>query len=162
MLHLNRGVAGLCMFALDISSTLSINVTYIDDHFVLGTSIGCVIRCNFRALQNGDFQTLGQMIATIIIQGGSHPRVFSPSICDYIAYGLDECKPSIEEIHDGTVRNSLKKVIVNHLPLIYEICLQLTIMKKMVDVHFTTMHCGQKLFKKANRHLLKDRHKTGG
>ncbi len=28
MLHLNHGAAGLCMFALDISSTLSIHVTY--------------------------------------------------------------------------------------------------------------------------------------
>jgi hypothetical protein len=69
-----------------------------------------VIRCNFRALQNGDFQTLGQMLATMIIQGGQHPRIFSPSICDYIAHGLDKCKPSIEEIYDGTVRNSLKMV----------------------------------------------------
>ncbi len=38
---------------------------------------------------------------------------------------------------------------------------KLTMTKKMADVHFTRMHCGRKSFIKANRRLLKDRHKAG-
>ena len=36
--------------------------------------------------------------------------------------------------------------------------LQLTVPKKMADVHFTRMLCGRKSFKKTSNHLLKDRH----
>lgn len=65
-------------------------------------------------MQNDDYRTIGQMLATIIVQGGEHPRIFSPAICSYIAKGFDSCKPGIEEVPDPTVRNSLKKV-VKHL-----------------------------------------------
>ncbi len=34
--------------------------------------------------------------------------------------------------------------------------LQLTIMKKMTDVHFTRVHCSRKSLKKANGRLLKE------
>ena len=69
------------------------------------------MRCNLRALQSGDYLTVGQMLSTITVQGGAHPRIFSPSIRDYMAKGLAFCQPSIEEIPDATVRNSLKKVL---------------------------------------------------
>ncbi len=39
---------------------------------------------------------------------------------------------------------------------------QLTITEKMADVHFTRMHCSRKSLKKANRRMLKDRHRAGG
>ncbi len=39
--------------------------------------------------------------------------------------------------------------------------IQLTETKKMADIQFIRMHCGQKSFKKANGRLLKDRHKAG-
>ena len=68
------------------------------------------MRCNVRALQNEEYQTIGQMLATIVIQGGEHPRIFSPAICDYIAKGFDFCLPVIEDVPDPVVRDSLKKV----------------------------------------------------
>ncbi len=38
---------------------------------------------------------------------------------------------------------------------------ELTITKKMADVHFTRMHCGRESFKiKANGRLLKDRNEV--
>lgn len=81
-----------------------------DSSTLASTSLGCVIRCNFRALEDGDFKTIGQMLATIIIQGGEHPRIFSPAICSYIAKGLEFCQTGVEEVPDPVVRNSLKEV----------------------------------------------------
>lgn len=80
-----------------------------------GTPLGCVLRCNFRALENGDFKTIGQMLATIIVQGGEYPRVFSPAICNYIAKGLDihQHEIDIEEIPDPVIKKSLKEVVHN-------------------------------------------------
>ena len=37
---------------------------------------------------------------------------------------------------------------------------QLTMPKKMADVHFTRMRCGWKSFEKANGRLLNDRHEA--
>ena len=49
---------------------------YVNNFFPADTSISCVMRCNLHALQNEVFKTVGQMLATIIIQGGEHPRIF--------------------------------------------------------------------------------------
>ena len=90
------------------------NFTFLWMHtflFFAGTSPGCAIRCNFRALQNEDYKTIGEMFATIIIQGGEHPHIFTPSICNYIAKGLEFCQPHIEEVPDAVVRASFKKVV---------------------------------------------------
>ncbi len=84
---------------------------YVNNFFPADTSIGCVMRCNLRALQNEDFKTVGQMLATIIIQGGEHPRIFSPAICCYIEKGLDFCQPGIDEVPDPIVRESLQTVV---------------------------------------------------
>jgi hypothetical protein len=62
-------------------------------------------------MQNEDYRTIGQMLATIIIHGGEHPRIFSPAICSYITKGLEFCQPGIEEVPDPIVRDSLKKVV---------------------------------------------------
>jgi hypothetical protein len=62
-------------------------------------------------MQNEDYRTIGQMLATIIIHDGEHPRIFSPAICSYITKGLEFCQPGIEEVPDAIVRDSLKKVV---------------------------------------------------
>ena len=74
-------------------------------HRFTGTSLGCVTRCNLRALENYDFRTVGQMLAVIIVQGGEAPRIFSPAVCSYISKGSEAFKPDIDEIPDPVVRN---------------------------------------------------------
>lgn len=50
------------------------------------------------------------MLATMIVQGGEQPCLFTKSICDYISMGLDASNPGIEEVPDYTIRDNLKKV----------------------------------------------------
>lgn len=52
-----------------------------------GTTIGNVVRCNVNAFQSGKFEIVGRMLATMIIQGGELPRIFSSAMCDYIQGG---------------------------------------------------------------------------
>ena len=75
-----------------------------------GTSVGFTVRCNIKCLQNRDYLTVGQMLATIIVQGGERPGLFTQSVCDYISMGLDASNPDTEEVPDYTIRNDLKKV----------------------------------------------------
>ena len=72
--------------------------------------MGCTIRCNIRMLQNHDYETVGQMLATMIVQGGERPCLFSQAVCDYLSKGLDGSKPTIDEVQDHAIRNDLKKV----------------------------------------------------
>ena len=52
------------------------------------------------------------LMSTITMQGGEPPRIFSPTICQYISGGLmEKCNPTIEEVPNLAVRSSLLKVI---------------------------------------------------
>ena len=55
-------------------------------------------------------RTLGTRLV-IIVQGGEHPRIFSPAICSYISKGSGACEPDIDEVPNPVVRNSLKQVL---------------------------------------------------
>ena len=55
--------------------------------------------------------TVGLMLSTIIMQGDRPPRIFSPTICQYISGGFEKCNPTIEEVPNLAVRSSLLKVI---------------------------------------------------
>ena len=74
--------------------------------------MGFIVRCNIKSLQSNDYRTVGQMLATMIVQGGERPCFLSQSVCDYICVGLDARNPEIEEIPDYTIKNDLKKVTV--------------------------------------------------
>ena len=61
-------------------------------------------------LENHDYETVGQMLATMIVQGGKRPCLFV--VCDYLSKGLDGSKPTIDEVQDHAIRNDLKKGMV--------------------------------------------------
>lgn len=71
---------------------------------------GCVIRCNVGALNQGTFLAVGHMLATLVVQGGELPRIFSKSVCQYIEAGFGSCTPDIDELPDKNIRDSLLKV----------------------------------------------------
>ena len=43
-----------------------------------------LLKPNIRALRKNHYEMLGQIIATIICQGGQAPRIFTSSLVDYI------------------------------------------------------------------------------
>ncbi len=69
------------------------------------------------ALQKNAFLIVGRMLATMVVQGGEIPRLFSASICQYIQCGFDNCFPTIDEVPDKTVRDSLNRVCNYAFPL---------------------------------------------
>lgn len=66
---------------------------------------------NMKAFRDNDYFTVGLMLSTIIMQGGEPPRIFSPTICQYISGGLEKYNPTIEKVPNLAVRSSLLKVI---------------------------------------------------
>ena len=70
-----------------------------------------MIRFNIKASRENDYLTVGLMLSTIIMQGSEPPKIFSPTICQYISGGLENCNPTIEEVPTLAVRSSLLKVI---------------------------------------------------
>ena len=85
--------------------------------FSIDTSSGHVLRCNVGALQKNSFLIVGRILATMVVQGGEIPRLFSASICEYIQSGFDNSFPTIDEVPDKNVRDSLNKVCNYALPL---------------------------------------------
>ena len=47
----------------------------------------------------------------MIVQGRESPRIFSPSLCQYIQGGFDNAFPGIDKVPDVIVRTSLNKVL---------------------------------------------------
>ena len=85
--------------------------------YSIDTSCGHVLRCNVGALQKNAFLIVGRMLPTMVVQGGEIPQLFSTSICQYIQCGFDNCFPTIDEVPDKTVRDSLNKVCNYAFPL---------------------------------------------
>ena len=79
--------------------------------YLLAIPKGYVIRFNMKAFRENGYFTVGLMLSTIIMQGGEPPRIFSPTVCQYISGGLEKCNPTIEEVPNLAVRSSLLKVI---------------------------------------------------
>jgi hypothetical protein len=42
------------------------------------------MRCNVKALQEGTYKLVGEMLATIAVQGGQLPQLFSKNAVDYL------------------------------------------------------------------------------
>ena len=83
--------------------------------YFLDTSQGHIIRPNFNALKGGAFSVVGKTLATMILQGGELPHIFSPSMRQYIQRGFDSANPGIDELPDENIQKSLKQVIIRAL-----------------------------------------------
>ena len=59
-------------------------------------------------MKHGTFYTIGNMLVTLIVQGGEFPRIFSNSVCQYIEAGFDGCTPTIVKVPDKNVRLSFQ------------------------------------------------------
>ena len=68
---------------------------------------------NLQYFTAGKYKIMGQMLATMIVQGGESPCLFTPIVTNYITGGniLDLGDLDIEDIPKTNVRNDLVKVI---------------------------------------------------
>lgn len=86
---------------------------YIDS--VLDEKETVTIRPSIAGLQNGDYKTVGKMLATMLLQEGPPLTIFTPSLATYLTTGrADTILPETEEIHDGHIRMRLREVSVFH------------------------------------------------
>ena len=65
---------------------------------------------NMRALEKCTYQHIGEMVAVSLVHGGPSPTFFTPSIVDYIVYGMKKVKASVDEVPNETIVRKLKEV----------------------------------------------------
>lgn len=66
---------------------------------------------NISHMQNGVYHTIGQMMSTIIVQGGEPPALLSPLVVDYFLTGNSfQVNVTPDDIADMALREALKKV----------------------------------------------------
>ena len=56
------------------------------------------------------YDTVGNMIANSLVQGGQPPVCFAKSVAEYLEYDKIKCDPSLNDISDLSVRNKLQQV----------------------------------------------------
>lgn len=72
---------------------------------------GFIPKMNISHVQNGVYNTIGQMMSTIIVQGGEPPALLSPLVVDYLMTGnLFQMNVTPDDIADMELREALKKV----------------------------------------------------
>lgn len=66
---------------------------------------------NISHVQNRVNRTVGQMMSTIIVQGGEPPALLSPLVVDYLLTGnIFHVNVTPEDVADMELREALKKV----------------------------------------------------
>ncbi|KAK0150726.1 Zinc finger MYM-type protein 1 [Merluccius polli] len=72
---------------------------------------GFTPRMNISHVQNGVYCTIGQMMSTIIVQGGEPPALLSPLAVDYLLTGrIFQLKVTPDDVADMVLREALKNV----------------------------------------------------
>ncbi|CAL8347016.1 unnamed protein product [Gadus morhua 'NCC'] len=72
---------------------------------------GFTPRMNISHVQNGVYRTIGQMMSTIIVQGGEPSALLSPLVVDYLLTGhIFQLKVTPDDVADMELREALKKV----------------------------------------------------
>lgn len=70
------------------------------------------IRCNTKALQGGVYRLAGEMLSTMVTQGGPSPKLLDAHTCRYIEVGTGTMPPVEVTDMAPTVAAALNKVSV--------------------------------------------------
>lgn len=81
-----------------------------NNSLLCGSSTARVPRHSVVELERRSFYYIGVMLALSLVHGGPAPQFFSGAVADYIVTGIRGVKPSIGDIPDSDVRQSLEKV----------------------------------------------------
>ena len=65
---------------------------------------------NVSAVEQNTYHYVGVILAMSIVHGGPAPCFFTNAVADFILYGLDITRPTIEDVPDQEVRVKLRKV----------------------------------------------------
>lgn len=65
---------------------------------------------NMLELSKKTYQHVGSILALSLVYGGPAPHFFAESVADYIVYGLDKTRCTIDDIPDITIKQKLAKV----------------------------------------------------
>ena len=63
------------------------------------------------AVAANKFYIVGKMITTSLLQGGQPPVCFAAPIANYLIFSEIRCSPSLDDIPDYTLRQTLEKVL---------------------------------------------------
>ena len=65
---------------------------------------------NVIELEKKTFYEVGGLIALSLVHGGPAPHFFSPAVADYIIYGVQNVRPTIDDVPQPGIRQCLQKV----------------------------------------------------
>ena len=65
---------------------------------------------NVTELKKKTFYDVGVLIALSLVHGGPAPHFFSPAVADYIIYGVQNVRTTIEDVPQPGIRQCLQKV----------------------------------------------------
>ena len=65
---------------------------------------------NVIELEKKTFYDVGVLIALSLVHGGPAPHFFSPAVADYIIHGVQNVRPTIEDVPQPGIRQCLQKV----------------------------------------------------
>lgn len=65
---------------------------------------------NIAEVDRKTYYFVGVILAMSIVHGGPAPCFFTEAVADFILYGLDKTRPTIEDVPDTVVRMQLDKV----------------------------------------------------
>ncbi len=93
---------------------LLIREIFSSNHFFEGEDDTRIPCHNMRALQDGTFRYIGQMVALSITHDGPGPGCLATSVVQYLLYGLNGVHPRVEDISDIQMRKKVQKVSYKH------------------------------------------------
>ena len=70
---------------------------------------GVTVRLNVPKHKEGDYRLAGKIFATMLVQQGPPPTIFTPTVAAYMATGIP-VQPLADEIADFAQRRTLQEV----------------------------------------------------
>ena len=80
-----------------------------------GKAIARIPKHNMVELSKQTYKYIGSILAASIIHGGPAPRFFSDAVANYIVYGIERAKVSVEDVPCPLMKEKLQKVCIMYV-----------------------------------------------
>ena len=75
-----------------------------------GKAMTRVPKHNMVELSKQTYKCIGSILAASIVHGGPAPKFFSDAVANYIVYGIEHTKASVEDVPCTLMKDKLQKV----------------------------------------------------
>lgn len=90
---------------------LVINEMMMNNSFFQGPDHARMPLHNITELKKSSFKVIGEIIALSIVHGGPGPQCLSHACVDYLSFGLNKVHPSLDDVHQFSIKEKINKVL---------------------------------------------------